>query len=152
MIEHTEPIHVNAPVDTVWAFLSDPANHVYWREDVVESELVKGQPASPGAEYRQVMKPGRREMVGTHRIVDVEPGKRVHWRAMEDSRVLHFAGWFGVEPADDGGSVVTLHTQVYPRRLFKLGQPFMRGYLRKLSRQYAAGIKRAIESSAAEPT
>jgi uncharacterized protein YndB with AHSA1/START domain len=149
MLQHSESIDVDRPPEEVYAFIADSANDVHWRPEVTSSELVAGEPARPGAQYRQVMKPRRREMVGTHEIVAIEPGRRVDWRTPPGEGPLDFSGFYGVEPRN-GGSTVTIHTNVRTHGVFRLGEPFMKGYLRKVSRRYTHGLKDALERPAAQ--
>jgi hypothetical protein len=144
MLKHTESIDVNRPPRKVYEFVADSANDVHWRPEVTKSELVAGAPGEAGARYHQVMKPGRRESEGTHEIVSTVPGQRVDWQTPPDEGPLQFSGYYGVEPSD-GGSRFTIYTEVRPKGLFKLGQPFMKGYLRKVSRRYTTTLKQYLE-------
>ena len=146
MIEHTEHVDVDRPPGEVYAFLADPTNQVQWRREVKSMELVSGEPRSPGARYRQVMQPGRRESVGTHEIVAVDPPRKIEWRTPADEGPLQFTGYWGVEPRDSG-SRVAIHAEVRPRGLWRLGEPFMKWYLRKVSRRYARDLEAALRQA-----
>lgn len=146
MLEHTETIAVDRPPDEVYDFLANSENEVQWRADVMTSELVEGVAGEPGARYRQVMKPGRRTVTGTHEIVATDPPRRVDWRTPPGEGPLDFSGYYAVA-ARNGGSSVSLHTRVQAHGLFRVGEPFMRGYLRKVSRRYAQAIKETLEGS-----
>ena len=149
MLEHTETIDVDRPPREVYDFLANSENEVRWRKDVVSSELVEGDGGQPGARYKQVMKPRRREVTGTHEIVAVEPGKRVDWRTPPGEGPIDFSGSYAVVPRE-GGSTVSLHTCVRARGLMRVGERFMKGYLRKLSRRYAEAIKDSLEGRTAQ--
>jgi carbon monoxide dehydrogenase subunit G len=146
MVQHTESINVARSPEAVYEFIADAANDVHWRPEVQRSELVEGQPSQPGAKYRQLMKPGRREFVGTHEIVATTPGRRVEWRTPPGEGPIDFSGAYSVEPAD-GGARVSLDTRVEAKGLMRIASPAMSWYLRRLSRRYANSLKDAVERS-----
>ena len=146
MVKHTECIHVNRSPEQVYEFIADAANDVRWRPEVQRSELVEGQPAQPGAKYRQVMKPGRKETVGTHEIVSTTPGQRVEWRTPPGEGPVDFSGSYIVEREGDG-SRVCLDTRVQAKGPMRFASPVMSWYLKRLSRRYANSLKDAAERS-----
>ncbi len=101
-IETAERI-VNAPAETIFAVLADPARH----KDIDGSGTVKGTrdsaPArlSLGATFGMDMKMGARYKI-TNTVVEFEEGRRIAWR--------HFGGhvWrYVLEPQADGTTKVT---------------------------------------------
>jgi uncharacterized membrane protein len=144
MVEHSEEIEIDRPVDDVYSFLVDASNDTRWRKEVVRSELVSGEAGQAGARYRQVMKPGRKESVGTHEIVAVNPPSLIEWRTPPGEGPLDFSGWYRVEPYN-AGCRVTIHAEVTPHGLFRLAKPFMSRFLRKVSAQYAGDLKATLE-------
>lgn len=147
MIQNTFTIEIDRPVEEVYDFIADPANDGRWRTEVISSELVAGESGQPDAQYKQVMKQGRREVESTHEIVAVDPPHRIDWRTPEGEGPLTFAGYYACEPHGEG-TRFTIHAKVTPHGTFRLMQPLMRPFLTRVSRRYANDLKKTLEGRA----
>jgi uncharacterized membrane protein len=67
-------ITIDQPPETVYAFLADGLNNPKWRDVVVSIDLKSGEPATTGAEYRQIVKgPGGSTVDADYRLTTAEP-------------------------------------------------------------------------------
>ena len=72
---YTEPI-ARTPAE-VWEFLTDRRNDVRWRREIVDVELIEGDPRVPGARYREIVEwEGIKSKVELT-VPETSPGKRV---------------------------------------------------------------------------
>ena len=143
MLTYSRTIRVKRPLDEVFEFLVDGRNDVRWRYDVVESELVHGQPLAPGATYRQVMRPGGRELTGSHEVTSIDAPWRFDWRTTDPGPV-GFAGHYTFAQAGDA-TEVTMHVEMVPRGALRLLGPLLRGRLHRVGDRYAADLARVLE-------
>ena len=74
-------ITVNRPVDDVFAFVVDGTRAVEWRPAVLDVARVDGSGAL--TTYRQGVKgPGGRRITADYEVYDVEPNRRIAFRAI----------------------------------------------------------------------
>jgi uncharacterized protein YndB with AHSA1/START domain len=75
MIQHEVSIHLNHPVEQVFAFLIDPDNLCHWQSKLIETELLTGKPLRVGTRFREVRRMGRRQAEIRGEITAYEPNK-----------------------------------------------------------------------------
>lgn len=71
----TASVSVERPAAQVAAVLFDPARDPEWREDVLESALVSGEPGAAGAVYRERVRAAGREFTPEVELTEVTPGR-----------------------------------------------------------------------------
>jgi carbon monoxide dehydrogenase subunit G len=62
MITVEQDIHINAPIDYVFDFISDPANNASWQSGLIRSEMTSDGPIDVGSTFVYVQKFMGREM------------------------------------------------------------------------------------------
>ena len=60
MIQHKVTIHLNRPVEHVFAFLADARNLRTWQSNLIESAPLTDGPVGVGTHFREVRRLGRR--------------------------------------------------------------------------------------------
>jgi hypothetical protein len=58
MIQYDVSMHLNRPVEEVFAFLSDVSKQPSWQSDLIESEQLTGGPMCVGTHIREVRRIG----------------------------------------------------------------------------------------------
>ena len=131
---------IRAPIETVYRYVTDPANDVNWRTGVTESGWVTDPPLTLGSEgYVQA---GTR--LGTWRATAIEPGASVDW----DLKAGPFAGTGGYRFEDtDTGTRFTLVATVEPKGLYRLLGPLFGRLGRKRNQADVERLKTVLEDS-----
>ena len=141
MIQHEVSIHLNRPVDEVFAFLVDPANQPAWQSNLIESEQLTAGPMRVGTRIREVRRLGRRPTEYQAEVSALEPDKRFALRVITGPRVaLNYAF-----TAEEGGT--RLHYQFVMRTsgMMRLLEPLIAHSLRKQSTSDFARLKGILE-------
>jgi uncharacterized protein YndB with AHSA1/START domain len=100
MIQHEMSIHLNRPVDQVFAFLADPAKQPTWQSNLLEIEQLTAGPMRDGARVREVRRLGRRPTEYQAEVTVFEPNKRLALRVISGPHVTLSYSF----EAEDGGT------------------------------------------------
>ncbi|GLZ33409.1 hypothetical protein Lesp02_55970 [Lentzea sp. NBRC 105346] len=143
MIEIVRQAHVDAPVDAVWARVSDAARTPSW---FAFAERVEVRSGSGLGELRtQHGRWGGKAAEVDQEVIAFEPGRLLRWRHVEERLngrpAPKFAASteFSIElEADGGGTIVRLRSRQEPASRFK-------GWLMKAgSRDVAKALERSL--------
>lgn len=130
---------INAPVASVYSFVSDPANDVHWRTGVTESGLITDPPLGPDSEG--FVKVGSR--MGRWKVTAIDPGVSVDWDLTEGP----YAGSGGYRLEDVGGSTrFTLVADVEPQGFMRFLGPLFSRMGRKQNQADVATLKNLLEA------
>jgi uncharacterized membrane protein len=138
-------IEVAAPMDLVWAFVTDPERVLTFMSGITRWEVVSDEPDGLGARYQTLLRVGAAEVGGLIEIVEWAPPSEVAWTAVTGVdqrgrwRLRHRSGGhtnielrlaYGVAGAGIAGWVAE-----------RVAAPTVRGHVRRTLRQ----LKRLVE-------
>ncbi|GLW70758.1 hypothetical protein Kpho02_30570 [Kitasatospora phosalacinea] len=113
-------IRISAPPSEVYAVVSDLPRSFEWSPECLGGEWVSGEPSAVGSVFRGdnvraedvvAWAPVVRGRWQTHaEVVAAEPGRTFRWAMCDSQGRKQESVWgFDVEPAGDGGSLLTHH-------------------------------------------
>jgi uncharacterized membrane protein len=73
---------VAAPIETVWAFVSDPERALSFMSGVTRWEVDGDQPTGLGARYRMLLRVGSAEVGGLIEVVEWDPPRELAWTSV----------------------------------------------------------------------
>ncbi len=73
---------ISAPIETVWAVVSDPERALSFMSGVTRWEIEGDQRAGLGARYRMLLRVGSAEMGGLIEFVEWDPPKELAWTSI----------------------------------------------------------------------
>ena len=73
---------IAAPIETVWAFVSDPERALSFMSGVTRWEVDGDQPTGLGARYRILLRVGSAEIGGLIEIVESEAPRELAWTSV----------------------------------------------------------------------
>ena len=132
---------INAPVESVYAYVSDPENDVNWRTGVTESGLTTDPPLTLGSEG--YVKVG--SQVGRWKVTAIEPNASVDWDLIEGPYAG--SGGYRLEEAE-GGTRFTLVANVEPRGFYRLLGPLFARMGRKQNQADVETLRNLLEVDA----
>jgi uncharacterized membrane protein len=71
-----------APIETVWSFVSDPAQALRFMSGVTRWEVDSEEPTGLGARYRMLLRVGSAEVGGLIEIVEWDPPRELAWTSI----------------------------------------------------------------------
>ncbi len=73
---------VSAPVERVWAAVSDPERALQFMSGITRWEVVSDDPGGLGARYRMLLRIGSAEVGGLIEIVEWDPPRELAWTSI----------------------------------------------------------------------
>ena len=139
---------IAAPVDRVWALVSDPHNLPRWWPKVLRVEDVSGRGARSRWTAILATESGNRVRADFRSTASTED-ERYAWSqdlaGTAFERILASASTeVRLKPADGGSTSVSLETDEKLKGLSRLGSPMMKGAARKRLDEAFAGMERAL--------
>ena len=77
MIQHEVTVHLNRPVEEVFAFLMDASKLTTWQSNLIKSELISEGPFQTGSRFREIRRIQGKEEEIEGEITALEPNKRL---------------------------------------------------------------------------
>jgi carbon monoxide dehydrogenase subunit G len=140
-------VTVDRPVEEVFAFLADGENDKKFSPRIVEIEKATDGPPGVGTVYASTAKDGGVKAKHEFELTEfVEPSK-IRWQELGGTPVYVVEGGYDMAPAAGGGTELTFFNELEGRGFGKLIFPLVIRSARKGADDFAASIKRAIESS-----
>src|SRR5690349_3168662 len=87
MIQHEVTIHLNRPVEQVFAYLMDTDKLSTWQSNLIKTEQISVGPLRAGSRFREVRRLGRRESEIQAEITIFEFNKRFETKTLTKPQV-----------------------------------------------------------------
>jgi hypothetical protein len=141
MIQHEVSIHLNPPVEQVFAFLIDPNNLRALQSNLIETEQLTESPLRVGTRFREVRQMGHRPTEYQAEITQFEPNKRFATKTLTGPNcwVLYF-----FEP-ENGGTHLCYKFVLQTNAIMRLLEPLIAGSIKKDSHSDFDTLKRLLE-------
>ena len=141
MIRHEATIHLDRPVEQVFAFVADNHNLHTWQSNLIESEQLTGGPMRAGTRIREVRRLGRRPTEIQAEIMVFEPDRRFATKTVTEPPVTVSYDF----EAKDGGTRVTYTFVMHTRGMTRLLQPLIAGSIKKQTASDFQRLRRVLE-------
>jgi hypothetical protein len=136
-------VDVNRHAADVYDFIVNVENAPKWQPAVIETSRITDGPIRVGTQFREVAKMMGRRVETICEITDLQPSRRVAFRATSNGP-LSYATSYLLEPQGDTTRVTIEGTFTF-KGLWRLLEPLVRGEVRKESAQELLAMKAAIE-------
>jgi uncharacterized protein YndB with AHSA1/START domain len=142
MIQHEVTIHLNRPVEQVFAFLMDTSKLTTWQSNLIKIEKITEGPLRMGSLFQEVRRLGRRESEIQGEITALEPNKRFETKTLTKPQVM-VSYSFEVE---DGGTRLKHKFVMLTSGLMRLLEPVIASSIKKESEADFETLKRILEN------
>jgi uncharacterized protein YndB with AHSA1/START domain len=142
MIERSDSVTINRPVDEVFAYVTDTANDPAWHTDILEARKTSDGPIDTGTRWHQRIKPFMGVSEATAEVVAFEPYRMEVLRGVAGPMRPTLTYLF--EPSD-GGTRFTRRVQIDVSGMMRLMQPIMRMMMTKRNAGFVANLKQVLE-------
>jgi uncharacterized protein YndB with AHSA1/START domain len=103
MIQHEAILHINRPVEQVFAYVTDLSKVKNWQDDVEVIESLMRGPLRVGAQFREVRHVNGKRTENRGQVMALEPNKRFETRTTTKPQVLVSYAF----AEEDGGTKLT---------------------------------------------
>lgn len=142
MIQHEVTLHLNRPVEQVFAFLAEYQNLRTWQSDLIENEQLTEGPLRVGTRFREVRRtgPGKSEIHGE--ITDFEPNKRFSTKTTTKPQVKVSYSLEG----ENGGTRLNYKFVMFTSGMMRLLEPMIAGSIKKDTELDFQKLKQILET------
>ncbi len=141
MIEHTATVHLNRPVEQVFAFVSDTHNLHTWQSNLIESQQLSAGPIQAGTRIREVRRLGRRPSQIEAEMTVFEVNKRFATQTVTKPSVMVSYEF----EAEDGGTRLTYTFTMLTHGMMWLLQPLIAGAIKRQTRSDFQRLKHVLK-------
>ena len=142
MIQHEVTVHLNRPVEQVFAFLMDTTQLTAWQTNLIKIDKITEGPLRLGSRFREVRRLGRRESQIQGEITAFEPNKRFETKTLTKPQVT--VSYF-LEP-EQGGTRVKHRFVMMTSGFMRLLEPLIVSSLKKGTTADFETLKRLLET------
>jgi uncharacterized protein YndB with AHSA1/START domain len=142
MIQHEISIHLNSPVEKVFAYLADAKNLRAWQADLIENEQLTEGPLQVGTRFREIRQTGPRQSEIQAEITVFEPNKRFSTKTILGPQALVS---YAVT-AEQAGTKITYQFSLQTSGLMRLMEPLIAGSLKKNTEADFQKLKHLLEN------
>ena len=142
MIKQEFTQQINAPVEKVFAYVTDFRKNAEWQEGVMESSQTPDGPTKLGTSFKTVRTFLGQKLEATGEVTEFEPNKKFAFKS--NSGPIQFSLVQSFEAAS-GGTKVSLQVEMEAGGFFKLAEGALAGNLKKTFEDQAAKLKTLLE-------
>jgi uncharacterized protein YndB with AHSA1/START domain len=142
MIQHEVTIHLNKPVEQVFAFLTNTSNLSTWQSNLIKSEQLTEGPLRAGSRFREVRRINNKEEEIEAEITTLEPNKRLETKTVTKPQAMVS---YVLDP-EPGGTRLRYKFVLITSGPMRLMEPIMASAIKKGSEQDFETLKRLLET------
>ena len=142
MIQHEVTIHLNRPVEQVFAFLMDTTQLTTWQTNLIKIDKITEGPLRMGSRFQEVRRLGRKESRIQGEITAFEPNKRFETKTSTKPQVTVS---YLLEP-EEGGTRVKHKFVMLTSGFMRLLEPMIAKSIREENDMDFENLKRVLEN------
>jgi uncharacterized protein YndB with AHSA1/START domain len=142
MIQHEVSVHLNQPVEQVFAFLMDTGKLASWQANLIKIEQLTEGPLRTGSRFHEVRRLGKRDSEIESEITALEPNKRLETRTLSEP---HVTVSYSFE-SEDGGTKLTYRFSMPTRGMMRLMEPVIGNSIKKEAIADVETLKHMLEN------
>lgn len=142
MIQHEVTIHLNRPVEQVFAFLMDTSKLSTWQSNLIKLEQITAGPLHTGSRFREVRRMGRRESEIQGEITALEPNRRLETKTVTKPQAMVS---YSLDP-EQGGTRLSYKFVLVTSGLMRLLEPMIASSIKKDTAADFQTLKRILEN------
>jgi uncharacterized protein YndB with AHSA1/START domain len=141
MIQHEVAIHLDQPVEKVFAFLAEPKNLPKWQSNLIEVEQLTEGALRVGARVREVRRLGQRSSENKAEVQVFEPNKRFDLKTVTEPEVTVSYAF----ETEDSGTRLKYRFVMLTSGLMRLLEPLIASTIKKQSASDFETLKRVLD-------
>ncbi len=142
MISHEVSVHLNRPVEQVFAFLADPGKLPMWQSNLIKTEQLTEGPLRLGSRFREVRMIRNKAQEVQGEVTAFDPNKRLATQTVEKPRVSIS---YSFQP-EDGGTRLSYKFVMQTGGLMRLFEAPIRSAIEKQSGSDFERLKHLLET------
>jgi uncharacterized protein YndB with AHSA1/START domain len=142
MIQHEVTIHLDKPVEQVFAFLMDTGKLATWQSNLIKSEQLTEGPLRAGSRFREVRRINNKETEIEGEITSLEPNRRLETKTSTRPQAMVS---YSLDP-EQGGTRLRYKFILITSGLMRLLEPVIASSIKKDTKADFETLKRMLEN------
>ena len=142
MIQHEVTIHLDKPVEQVFAFLMDTSKLSTWQSNLIKSEQLSAGPLRTGSRFREVRRINNKETEIQGEITALEPNKHFETKTATKPQAMVS---YSLDP-EQGGTRLKYKFVLITSGLMRLLEPMIASSIKKDTESDFETLKRILEN------
>jgi len=141
MIQHEVTIHLDKPVEQVFAFLMDTSKLTTWQSNLIKSEQLTEGPLRTGSRFREIRRINNKEEEIQGEITILEPNKRLETKTVTQPQAMVS---YSLVP-EHGGTRLNYKFILVTSGFMRLLEPMISSSIKKGTQADFETLKRVLE-------
>ena len=142
MIQHEVTVHLDKPVEQVFAFLIDTSKLSTWQSNLIKSEQLTEGPLRAGSRFREIRRINNKETEIQGEITALEPNKRLETKTASKPQAMVS---YSLAP-EQGGTRLSYKFSLVTSGLMRLLEPMIASSIKKDTESDFEALKRILKS------
>jgi uncharacterized protein YndB with AHSA1/START domain len=142
MIQHEVTVHLDKPVEQVFAFLMDTSKLTTWQSNLIKSEQLTEGPLRTGSRFREIRRINNKEEEIRGEITVLEPNKRLETKTVTLPQAMVS---YSLDP-EQGGTRLRYKFTLITSGMMRLLEPVIASSIKKGSEADFETLKRILET------
>ena len=142
MIQHEVTLHLNRPIDQVFAFLVDTSKLSTWQSNLIKSEPLTEGPLRTGSRFREIRRINNKEEEIEGEITTLEPNKRLETKTVTKPQAMVS---YVLDP-EQGGTRLSYKFVLMTSGPMRLMEPIMASSIKKGTEADFEVLKRILDT------
>jgi uncharacterized protein YndB with AHSA1/START domain len=142
MIQHEVTIHLNRPIEQVFAFLMDMSKLSTWQSNLIKSEPLTEGPLRTGSQFREVRRIRGKESEIQGEITALEHNKLLETRTVTKPQAM--VSYF--LESEEGGTRLKYKFVLITNGLMRLLEPMITKSIKEESESDFEALRRTLEN------
>lgn len=144
MIKQDFSIEIKAPVEKVFAFVSDFRTAPQWQDGVIESSQTPDGPTQLGTKMKTVRTFLGQKLEATGEVTEFVPNQKFAFKSTSGPIKFNLTQSFSPVP---DGTRIEMHVRIEPGGFFKLAEGALAGNLKQTMEAQAEKLKKVLEGA-----
>ncbi|HEX6035899.1 MAG TPA: SRPBCC family protein [Anaerolineales bacterium] len=142
MIQHEVTIHLNKPVEQVFAFLMDTSKLSTWQSNLIKSEQLTEGPLRTGSRFREIRRINNKEEEIQGEITALELNRRLETKTVTKPQAMVS---YSLDP-EEGGTRLRYKFTLITSGMMRLLEPVIASSIKKDTEGDFETLKRVLEN------
>ncbi len=134
---------IKAPVDRVFAYVTDFRTAAEWQDGVIESTQTPDAPTQVGTKVKMIRLLMGQRVDGTGEVTEFVPNQKFAFKTVSGPVKLLLQQTFS---SADGGTKVDTHMEMETGGVLKIAEPMVAGNMKQQMQDQAKKLKQILES------
>ena len=142
MIKQDFSQEINAPVEKVFAYVTDFHKFTEWQDGIIEATPIPDGPTRLGTQFKTIRTMLGQKLEATGEVTEFEPNRKFAFKSTSGPIQFHLRQTY---ESISGGTKINIHIEVEAGGFFKLAEGALAGNMKKMMESQVMKLKDILE-------